>query len=393
MERLNKKIYILLFDIYGVGGTVRTTVNTANFLARNGYEVEIVSLFRYQKDMFFPLDPRIKISVIHSRLRSAVKGRNLLIRYFDRNRSRSLLIHRDDEAFHLFSPISDIKLFLWIRSIRDSIIITTRPSFNIFAAKYAHKSNILIGQEHLNFSIYPEKMKTDIQKNYPKLDYLLTLTDKDTLQYKKIFEGSKLQVMKIPNSIPPLKDVKASLEEKVIISAGRLVPQKGYDLLIKSFALIKDKYPDWIIKIFGKGRDLSKLQDLIHETNTYNNIFILPPRQNIEEEFAKSSIYALSSRYEGFGMVIVEAMAVGLPVVSFDCPEGPGEIITNNQDGYLVEEENIVEFANKLETLITNRELRLEMSKSALNNVQRYSMDNIGKLWIELLNEIGKKNT
>jgi len=381
------KIYILLFDIYGVGGTVRTIVNTANFLAKQGYDVEIVSVFRYQKDMFFPLNPNVKVSVLNSRLKSAVKNRNLAIRLLDR--SNSIFIHPDDEAYKFFSLVTDIKLIKWIKSIRNSVIITTRPSFNILAAKYAHPSNILIGQEHLNFSIYPDKLKKAILKYYPKLDYLLTLTDKDTTRYKQLFNNKNVQVRKIPNSLPPLKKVKSSLNEKIIISAGRLVPQKGYDLLIQAFTLIKDKHPDWIIKIFGKGRDKSFLEELIHETETYNNIFILPPTPNIEEEFARSSIFALSSRYEGFGMVLVEAMAVGLPIVSFDCPEGPGEIITNNEDGFLVEEGNIEEFANKLDILMSNQELRIKMGNAALKNVERFSIEVIGKLWLQLLDDIG----
>lgn len=390
MKKLYNKIYILLFDIYGVGGTVRTTVNTANFLAKNGFDVEIVSVLRYQKEMFFPLEPNIKISVINSRLKSAVKDRNWLLRFLDRK--RSFLIHPDDEAFHLFSSVTDIKLLKWIRSIRNSILITTRPSFNILAAKYAHPSNILIGQEHLNFSIYPENMKKAILKYYPSLDYLLTLTDKDTEQYKTLFCDKKVQIRKITNSLPPLKKLKSTLNEKVIISAGRLVPQKGYDLLIKAFAMIKDKHPDWIVKIYGKGRDKSKLEDLIHETNTYNNIFILPPIPNIEDEFANASIYALSSRYEGFGMVLVEAMSVGLPIVSFNCPEGPAEIITDNEDGFLVEEENIEEFAKKLDILMKNKEIREKMGNNALRNVKRFSIENIGKHWIQLLNEIGAES-
>jgi len=386
VKRLSK-IYILLFDIYGVGGTVRTIVNTANFLAKQGYDVEIVSVFRYQKDMFFPLNPNVKVSVLNSRLKSAVKNRNLAIRLLDR--SNSIFIHPDDEAYKFFSLVTDIKLIKWIKSIRNSVIITTRPSFNILAAKYAHPSNILIGQEHLNFSIYPDKLKKAILKYYPKLDYLLTLTDKDTTRYKQLFNNKNVQVRKIPNSLPPLKKVKSSLNEKIIISAGRLVPQKGYDLLIQAFTLIKDKHPDWIIKIFGKGRDKSFLEELIHETETYNNIFILPPTPNIEEEFARSSIFALSSRYEGFGMVLVEAMAVGLPIVSFDCPEGPGEIITNNEDGFLVEEGNIEEFANKLDILMSNQELRIKMGNAALKNVERFSIEVIGKLWLQLLDDIG----
>lgn len=383
------KIYFLVFDIYGMGGTVRTVLNVANYLAENGYDIEIISVFQRRRTPFFYIDPRIKVTVLHDHVRRQKKPRGAKERLIHRLESaNSRLIHPDDEAYQFFSLLTDIKMYSVIKSIHSGVLITTRPSFNIFAAKYANRGVCLVGQEHLNFEIYPERLKRSIMEHYPKLDYLITLTDDDTNDYQTIFQASRLKIRKITNSIPKLKGTVSPLEDKVVIAAGRLAPQKGFDLLIEAFRKVVPHYPDWKLKIFGFGREKANLQKLIMDYKLYNHVFLMGPTQEIEEELAKASIYALSSRYEGFGMVIVEAMQCGVPVVSFDCPKGPAEIITHNEDGFLVENGNIDEFAERLMELMGDEQKRKQFGQNAIRNVKRFEIENIGKLWEQLFEEI-----
>jgi len=374
-----------------MGGTVRTVLNVANFLAEHNYDVEIVSVFRRKAQGFFEIDPRIKVTVLHDGVgRRKPKGiKDRIIHKLSKMKSR--LIHREDEAYQFFSLLTDIKLYSFIKSINSGILITTRPSFNIFAAKYANKGVKLVGQEHLNFEIYPESLKQAIKANYGQLDYLITLTDEDTKDYQALFANKNVDVRKITNSIPKLNPVVAPLEEKVVLAAGRLVPQKGFDLLIDSFKKVVEKHPDWKLKIFGYGRDHAMLQQQILDNRLYNNVMLMGATKDIDNELANSSIYALSSRYEGFGMVIVEAMQIGVPVVSFDCPKGPAEIITDNEDGILVENGNVEKFADALLKLIEDKELRKRFGQNGLKNVKRFEIDTIGKLWVEFLEEINDK--
>ena len=386
------KIYFLIFDIYGMGGTGRTVLNIANYLVNNNYDVEIISVFKHKKEAFFHIDPKIKITVLVNKTSKVnlktMKGKfiNLLMK------SKSILIHPDDEAIHFFNKFSDIQIYRAIKSIKEGILITTRPSFNIFASKFVNKNVVVIGQEHLNFSIYPKRMKKSILKSYPKLNYLATLTDEDTQDYKRLLKDKKVKVIKLTNSIPKMNSTPSKLESKVILAAGRLVPQKGFDLLIESYKMIKDKYPDWKVKIFGAGRDKNLLQEKIIESGLYNHVLLMGPTTNIELELEDASIYALSSRFEGFGMVIVESMQSGVPVVSFDCPKGPGEIISHREDGILVENGNVKEFANALMELMEDKEKRKKYGKNAIKNVKRYEISNIGKEWIKILNEIEVKH-
>lgn len=383
------KITFLTLDIFGMGGTIRTVLNVANYLVNNGYEVEIVSVLRYRKEPFFYIDPKIRIVVLHSKLikRSDKKGlKGKVINFLDKAKSR--LIHLDDEGHHHFSLLTDIKMYKYLKDIKEGVLISTRPSFNIFTAKYVSKNVVTIGQEHLNLSIYPKRLQKSIKKYYPRLNYLATLTDDDTLDYKKLFSNKKIEVVKLTNSIPPFESKVSTLEDKIILAAGRLVPQKGFDLLIEAFAKIVDKAPDWKVKIFGAGKDKEMLQDMIAERHLYNNVLLMGPTQEIEKELTRSSIYALSSRFEGFGMVIVEAMQCGVPVVSFDCPKGPGEIIAHNEDGILVEDGNIDAFADALLELIEDKNKRIKFGEKAVENVKRYTIDEIGKQWDSVLKKI-----
>ncbi|WP_304576448.1 glycosyltransferase family 4 protein [uncultured Clostridium sp.] len=383
------KITFLTLDIFGMGGTIRTVLNIANYLVNNGYDVEVVSVLRYRKEPFFYIDPKIRIVVLHSKLikktnRKGIKGK--IVSFLDK--SKSVLIHPDDEGHHHFSLLTDIKMYKYLKSIKDGVLISTRPSFNIFVSKYINKNVITIGQEHLNLSIYPKRLQKSIKRYYPKLKYLATLTDDDTLDYKKLFSDKKIKIVKLTNSIPPFESKLSTLEDKTILAAGRLVPQKGFDLLIEAFEKIIDKAPDWKVKIFGAGKDKEMLQNMISEKHLYNNVLLMGPTKEIEKELTQSSIYALSSRFEGFGMVIIEAMQCGVPVVSFDCPKGPGEIIANNEDGILVENGNVDAFAEALLELIEDKNKRIEFSKNAIKNVKRYTIDEIGKEWDRILKEI-----
>ncbi|QHA93639.1 glycosyltransferase family 4 protein [Bacillus sp. N1-1] len=383
------KIRFLVFDVYGMGGTVRTVLNVTNYLAQNGYDIEVISVFRHRNIPFFEIDPRIKVTVLHDVVNRTKNQLDLKSKVANKLlKMKSRLIHPDDEGHHFFSALTDIKMYNYIKSIDSGILVSTRPSFNIFASKYVKKDVKVIGQEHLNYAIYPERLKRSIVKHYASLDYLATLTDDDTTDYKELLSSGSVKVKKLTNSIPKLQGGVSPLESKTIIAAGRLVPQKGFDLLIEAFKIVNEKHPDWKLKIFGGGRERQNLLDLIEEKELYNHVVLMGSTPNIDVELMKSSIYALSSRFEGFGMVIVEAMQCGVPVVSFDCPKGPGEIIKHNEDGILVENGNIEAFADSLIRLIEDKDLREKFSEKGMENVKRYEIDEIGTKWKETIHEL-----
>src|SRR5690606_29701346 len=180
--------------------------------------------------------------------------------------------------------------------------------------------------------------------------------------------------------------------KKQVISVGRLVYEKGYDLLIRSWKIVTEKHPDWQLVIYyGSGELKDQLDALIGQLGLKNSLSIKPPVQNIVDKYLDSSIYVMSSRKEPFGMVLIEAMACGLPVVAYDCPDGPAEIITPGEDGFLVENEDVEKMAEKIILLIEDEKLRKELGENARKNVQRFAADVIMQKWEDLFTKL--KNT
>ena len=359
------KIRFLVYNIFGMGGTVRTVVNTANYLQTQKFDVEIISIRKTSSQPMFHINKGIKIRyLVDARKGGYYQGISFTKKTIKRvlNRIPSMIIDKSEDLYHMFNIFSDIKIYRALKSIKDGILITTIPSFNILSAKLVDKRVYKIGQEHRNFMVHSEGLRKKIVRNYPDIHMLTCLTDSEVDMYKKTLPKSDLEIYKIENATDiPLQ--KSTLESKVVIAAGRLVHEKGYDLLIEAFEKVSLKHPDWKLKIFGNGVEKDKLQQLIQEKKLYNNIYLMHKTSDIINEMRKASIYALSSRHESFGMVIIEAMSVGIPTVSFNCP-GPAEVISNNEDGIVVGAEDVDALADGIIKLIEDNHLRYQFGQT-----------------------------
>lgn len=184
----------------------------------------------------------------------------------------------------------------------------------------------------------------------------------------------------IPNSLTFYPKNQSDLSQKRILAVGRLVPQKGFDRLIDIWAKIENILPEWKLTIIGSGEDLKKLEERII-LNHLKRIEILPETKDIQQEYLSSSIYVMTSHYEGFPMVLHEAMSCGLPVISYACKCGPRDIINNGEDGFLIEDGNQKEFIDYLLQLMQNDTLRLRMGKNARLNIVRFSEEKVMEQW------------
>ena len=219
---------------------------------------------------------------------------------------------------------------------------------------------------------------------YTKLDALVVLTDRDSEKYTFI-DRKKLFV--IPNSMSFITNDICDINSKKILSVGRLSKQKGFDLLIDALAKIDIK-DDWEVNIVGEGEDKNKLINQIREKKLQKQVNILDTTDDIKSLFAASSFYVMSSRWEGLPMVLIEAKTYGLPIVSFDCPEGPSFVVRNGIDGYLVQPENTDELAKKIEMLMKDESLRERMCFESKKDSSRFHPEQIYLLWKDLLNKI-----
>ncbi|MGH8875769.1 MAG: glycosyltransferase, partial [Stackebrandtia sp.] len=207
----------------------------------------------------------------------------------------------------------------------------------------------------------------------------VTLTRSDACDYRAVF-GELLDVTRIPNALHTVDVPRADPAGKVIVAAGRLNRQKGFDRLIPAFALFVERHPDWSLRIFGDGPLHSDIACLIDHHGLGERVFLRGNSRALGTELAKASIFALSSRYEGFPMVVLESLSHGLPVVSFDC-HGPGEVITDGHDGFLVPPGDIEVFAKSLSRLAEDERLRTDMGRAARDTSIQYGPGSVTPVW------------
>ena len=181
---------------------------------------------------------------------------------------------------------------------------------------------------------------------------------------------------------------KTDYSSKKVIAVGRHSYQKGYDSMLTIWKKTLIEHPDWILEIYGEKDSNYNLEEWIIKNQLQNNVFLFDPVKNIIDKFLEASLLIFTSKFEGFGMVLIEAMACGLPCISFDCKHGPKDIISDTEDGFLIEPENIEQFVEKLNLTLGSEELRKQMGKKALIKSENYNQDHIMKYWNELYQSI-----
>jgi glycosyltransferase involved in cell wall biosynthesis len=228
-------------------------------------------------------------------------------------------------------------------------------------------------------------LRADIQRYYPRLDALAVLTETDRRDYVALFRSGAPRVVLLPNAVPALDGGRADPTRKTVVAAGRLTRQKGFDRLIPAWSQVARAHPDWRLEIYGSGPEGRALQQLVSQHGLSGTVRLMGRTKRLGHAFSNASIFVLSSRREGLPMVILEAMSKGLPVVSFDCPTGPAEIVVDDYNGVLVPDGDIPALTRALRRLVEDDEQRARLGSGALETAARYDVEAIGKQWAELI--------
>ena len=219
-------------------------------------------------------------------------------------------------------------------------------------------------------------------KQLKRLDRFVVLTKEDSKNWPEL-----TNLVVIPNFVFSNTSLKSDLSSKRVVAVGRYSWQKGFDMLIDAWKIVSARHPDWHLDIYGSGDNIS-YQKLADELCLSSSVTCHKSVDYVYEKYSESSIYVLSSRYEGFGLVLVEAMGTGLPVVSFACPCGPRDIIEDGVSGYLVEAGDVRKMAEKICYLIENRDVRESMGQAAIARAGMFSRDQVMHRWIELFESL-----
>jgi glycosyltransferase involved in cell wall biosynthesis len=381
-----RRLFILLWTAWGMGGTIRAAFNLAEYLTGHGYEVEIISAIRDRDEPFFGAFPAgVKVSVLDDR-RPGVRRRALLPRFL---RSRaSLLIPNTDRAVSGFSLWTDLRLVRRLRG-RAGFLLGTRPGVNVMIARLDAPGLTAIGLEQMNLSKHGRGLRRSMHEHYPGLAALVVLTERDRAAYAELLGGG-LPLHRIPNTVRPLPGAKADLTARTVYAAGRFRYQKGFDLLIPAWAEIARAHPGWRLRLRGSGRLESRLRGLVAEHGLEDAVTLEGPAEDIGSDMAEASIFVLSSRFEGFPLILLEAMSKGMGVVSFDCPTGPADIVDDHRNGLLVPEEDVEGLARAIREMVEDEDLRRRTAAAAVETAQQYTIEAIGPLWLALLDELSR---
>jgi glycosyltransferase involved in cell wall biosynthesis len=376
------RVFILLANAWSMGGTIRASHNLARHLAGK-YDVEILSVLRRVSKPFFPFPPGVKVTALDDRSPVAASRRRGVA---DRvlRRLPSTLMDPADRAAEWCSLAADLALARALRG-QAGFLIGTRPGFNLIAADLAPPDLVTIGQEHMHYNAHPLPLRWAMKRRYRRLGALAVLTSRDLEEYRGLL-GGDLPIVRIPNAAE-IGGAKADLSATRILGAGRLTGQKGFDLLIAAFERVAADHPDWLVRICGEGRLRGELEARVAAAGLGSQVE-LPGRCDLAEEMARASIFALTSRFEGFPVVLLEAMSKGMAVVSFDCPTGPAELIEDHRNGLLVPAGDVEAFAAAIRELVEDEHLREQCATAALETASAYTVEAIGRQWEALLADL-----
>lgn len=365
------KLLYIVPNINNEGGVARVLSIKANYLVEKlGYEVHILT----QNEGFYPLFYSFNSNIVFHDL--PLKGN-----FF--------------QFFNSFAKGLKTK----IKAIQPDIVVVCDNGLKAYTIPFILKNRVpLVLEMHSSKFVEERELKNDFltkvisngisllkKTGIKKYDQFVVVTS------ESIAEWEIDDTIVIPNPLWFASEKSGALENKKVIAVGRHTYEKGFDSMLLIWKKVVAKHADWILEIYGKASENINLKLLAENLNISDNIAFYEPVQDIDKKYLEASFYLMTSRFEGFGMVLIEAMASGLPCIAYDCPCGPRGVISQNQDGFLIENGNESDYVKAIETLIENAALRRKMGKKAKLSSEKYNIDLIMDTWNQLFIGI-KKN-
>ena len=375
------KLIYCIHSLYNPGGMERVLLNKVVwFREYTDWEIVIVTTDQKNRPTFYPFPEGVRMVDLGVNY-SDDNGKGFFAKFFGYIKRRQLhkrLFHRllkgeKPDVVDCFYPGE----CSFVPALKDG----SKKVMELHQSKLFHHQYNRSGLMGLADKI---RAKMD-ERLVRKFDSFVVLTEEDAQMW-----GDVPNIKVIPNAAKFISDGYSNCEEKRVIAVGRLDYQKGFDRLIEAWGLVQktDKYSDWHLDIFGQGEWHDMLQQMIEEKKIANTAHINAPTSQIGKEYAKSSMLVMSSHYEGFPMVMIEAMACGLPVVTFDYKCGPRDIIDHESNGLLVKDGDIAGLAEALMRLMDDKDLRQKMGENAKLVVERYAEDRVMGEWQKLYKKL-----
>lgn len=378
------KIVYVTPALYMAGGVERVLTLKANYFAeRYGYDITIILTEGKDKPLFYPLSDKIKtvnLDIGFEELWTCSFLKKILVflkkqRKYKKALTAELMRLRPDITISLLRREINFLSGIKDGSRKIGELHVNRANYRNFEA---NDSNFIK-------NLFAKYWMRSLVSKLKKLDRFVVLTEEDKMKWPEL---QNISVIPDPLSFHP--DYVSSLTNKRVIAVGRYVYQKGFDLLLQVWAKVEKEFPDWELVIFGDGNRAPYEQQVADLGIDTSRCHLNGTTSDIQKEYVNSSVFTFTSRFEGFGMVLVEAMACGLPVVSFSCPCGPKDIVRDGEDGFLVTNGDIESFAVNLSRLMRDFSLCQSMASAGQANMRRFYIEQIAERWKDIF-EADKK--
>lgn len=370
---LNKmKIVFLIDHIYLHGGIEKVLAEKANYFSEVlNYDVSILTTQQGNQPSCYSLNDKVKLI-------------DISINY-DRNKSYFHFSNLKKIVFHF------IKRKKILKKINPDFVILTNYDFDFYWIPFIHKSSKKIKEFHSSQFSRKEEISSFVKKIVYKINcYIESKYDAIVVLNKDeqlFFKTTNTVVIPNPISIP---NYQSKLDNKQVLAAGRIAPVKGFDRLIKIWQKVVEENPNWELHIYGEDylNTQSKLEEQIKKRGLEKNIVFKGVSSNMTKTMLNYSLYLMTSYSESFSMVIIESFSVGVPVIAFNVPTGPRNLISNNIDGALIEDDNIEEYSENVNNLIKDKDKRIKMGVEAKKNSLNFANENIMARWSKLFNKL-----
>lgn len=383
------RIDYLLLDASVGGGTVRTTFTMSEALAARGHRTRVVSL-RWSRDpamLALPAGVPVETLVPRSRANRWLSSLPRTARWVRPHGGSELVGELDAQAWR-FTPETDEAMRAHLAATDADVVVATRTGLNLAVAQLDTRAARVV-QEHVGLRHLAPAQQQALARHLPGVEAVVSLTRVDARHYRSLLgPRSAVPVHVVPNAVDVPAPGPGVPREPVVLAAGRLAHQKGFDLLVEAWAPVARTHPGWRLVIHGRGGLEQALRAQVAEAGLSNRVLLPGFADDLPARMRSASVFALSSRFEGMPMVMLEAMASGLPIVAFDCPTGPRQLMRHEESGLLVQRGSVPGLSAALERLVADPALRGRLAAGGRHRVEDFSVPRVAARWEQLFAEL-----
>lgn len=365
------RVAYVLTTADAAGGTERTVLAQANWMAARA-DVSVLSLYRTARRPHFAVDRRVTVRY------AARRGEDAALR-------PSLLVPRawDDQ----FDAATDTAVEAAFRRLRADVVVTTTPAIALLASRFLGPDTRIVHQEH-RYSPARGMGFEPLRACAHRLDTIAVLTERNAAWLREELGADAPRIEVVPNGIDVSAFAQSARHQPLVVSAGRLVPGKQFDHLVRAFALATEDHLEWRLRIYGEGPSKPRLLTEARRFGMETRLELPGPVSDIENHLAKASVFALTSRSEAQSLVLLEAQAAGVPVVSYDTPVGPREIVAATGGGIVVPVNSRAGLAAGIRTVIEDESLRHRLGRLARDGAWQFDAGTVMPTWLAMFTEL-----